>query len=141
MSGSKASTQANQTSTTTDKRVAADNGAIVLGEGARLEQLSDDVAIKAIESTTGAARAINADSLSFGRDVFDLGTDVVGKAIEGVTDTVATNAKLAESLSTVAIQNLEKNKRDAEADTTQTLGKYAAVAGTVIAAALILRRK
>jgi hypothetical protein len=143
MSSSRASTQANQQTTSTDNRIAADNGAIALSGGSTLIQdtLSDDVAIAAIENSTGAAKEITKESLGFAGNVVDTGADVVSQALAAAKDTVSTNARLAENLSTVAISKLEANAADASNRTVENVAKYAAIGAAVIAVAVVLRKK
>lgn len=157
-SASKSSTKTD--TYTTDNRVGADNGAIVLGAGAQLvnETLSDDVAEAALETAgdvaeTGletsadmaetAARAaltINSDSLDFAGNVVDTAATLMGKQVAASTAAVDTNSALAARVSELAIENMEANKNDATAQTVQEVAKYAATAVAVAAGLYFLSK-
>lgn len=158
MSKSKSSSQANQTTSQQDNRIAASDSAIAVGAGATLvqETVSDDIAVSAIEESTRVAR----EGLATSRDVVDSGADLARDLNSdsltfagGVLDTAASvfERQLSEStaaqrgLAETAIQNIEKNKRDADSDVIQTVAKYAATAAVVIVvgvgAVLLIRRK
>lgn len=151
MSKSRSHSEANQTSLAQDQRVAASDNAIALSAGATLTQVdvSDTVAVAALEQTAGvaetaieestsAARAINADSLDFAGSVVDTASDLFTRQLETASDTQQTVADLAQGLSTLAITNLEKNKRDPDSDVIQTVAKYATTAAAVVAGVVVL---
>ncbi|HQF38262.1 MAG TPA: hypothetical protein PK322_04005 [Opitutaceae bacterium] len=160
MSASASKSVTNTPTTTTDNRVGADNGAIVLGAGAQLvnETLADDVAETALdtagevakaglqtsadmaETAARAALTINADSLDFAGNVVDGAAAIMGKQVAASTAAVDSNSALAARVSELAIENMEANKNDATAQTVQEVAKYAATAAAAAAGIYFLSK-
>lgn len=153
MSRSSSSSQANQTSNVTDQRTAASDQAIAVGAGATLIQdtVSDEIAVAALEEMgktardvtargTDAAVELNDRGLDFGEAVVEAAAAGLGKQLDTVRASNETNAKLAETLATVAIENLEANKRDPESDAMVKIGTGIAVAAAVVGVAYVLSR-
>lgn len=141
---SKSKSEANQTQTQIDNRVAADGNAIVLGAGAKLEQLSDDVALAALDTakdTASSAFDSSVDqleksldfagdsvdrSLSYGERIFAGANDTINKQLQIADSAGERNAALAQALASEAIGNVTKSANP-DAANTQTLIKWGAV--------------
>ena len=146
MSASASKSEANQTSTTAnyDNRVAADNGAVVVGSGssATFESMDKEVALAAI---TGAgdmakrqadlAHSVTDDSLSFAKGIVDSGATLIGKQLDTSREVQQDNNALATALSTLAVNSANPN---ATVNDTVKQVAIAGVAGVVLLAGLML---
>lgn len=92
-----------------------------------------DFSGRALDTVAG----VNRDSLDFADRFGSQSLAAVGRAtsesIDLASDLNQQNARLAESITKTAVENLEKNKRDPDSDVIQTLGKYAGIAASIIA--------
>lgn len=155
MSASASKSSADTSTISTDNRVAADNGSIVLGQGATLETLSDDVALSALqtagsvaetglstaarlsETSAEVAKTVNADSLDFAGNVIDTASSLLARQIKSV-DTATENAA---ATSKTAIEQVVRNAADPTNTTLQDVAKYAAIGGVALAAVWLLKKK
>ena len=144
-SASKSPAETSSSTTNIDKRIVADNGAIVLGDGSKLETVSDDIALGAIDAmlkttTAGAALAskLSEDSYSFAKNITGQSNATTTEALDTVRENNAAMSSVMETTATM----LQKNANP-QADTNNTAIKLAAgvAAAAVVGAVLIAVRK
>ena len=128
-----------------DKRIVADNGAIVLGDGSKLETVSDDIALGAIDAMlkgTQSGMALagkgNEDSLNFAKNISGQSVTIQQQALDTVRESNASTSGLTE----VMLAAMQKNTQPATTSNDAAMKIVAGVAAAaVVGAVLITRRK
>jgi hypothetical protein len=144
-SASKSSAETKSETSNVDKRIVADNGAIVLGDGSKLETVSDDIALGAIHdmlsaSQTGMALAgkVNEDSLNFAQNISGQSVTIQSQALDTVRESNASTSGLTE----VMLAAMQKNTQPATTSNDSAMKIVAGVAAVaVIGAVVAFRRK
>ncbi len=159
---SSSSTSYSSTTSLTDQSAnAGGEGSIAVGPGASLniETLSDNVALSALDSNKEVSKAAIDSSASLAAGVADKSSKLAMATINTVADTQAlvykdqeearnrsalseqNNTSLARTLSELAVKNVAESKRDPDNQLLITLGKYAAIALSVVTVGYFLARK
>ena len=96
-SASKSSANTSTSSTSIDRRIAADGGSIVVGDGSHLEVLSDDVALASMSNSSETARNAMSLAATVNDDALSANKAVVGAALDSVSEANHNQAALANS--------------------------------------------
>ena len=145
LSASKSSANTSTTTNNTDRRVAADNGAIVLGDGSTYQSMDAEVAKLAISSAVDTER-VNADllnsvhtgNLQFASHVTDTAADLVTKQLQSNATTLSDNNQLAETLTKLAVASANPNATSNDA--LKQVATVAAVGAVAIAGFALLKK-
>lgn len=140
-SASKTSAPVTTETTTIDRRVAADNGAIVLGDGSKLETMSDDVAMQAISAALATTQtgAVLADSLT--GKALEFAKTASGQSYKSVTealDAVRENNASASATQETALALVAKNASPGSANTEMAMKLAAGVAVAAIVGGAVM---
>lgn len=139
-SASKSSANTSATTENIDKRIVADGGAIVLGDGSKLETVSDDIALGAINAMlqttqTGAALAgkLNEDSLTLAQNLSGQSAKIQTEALDTVRESNASTSAMTEN----AMALIAKNAQPATAINSTALYIAGGIAALAVGAALL----
>lgn len=136
-SASKSEASTSSSSTSIDKRIAADGGAIVLGDGSKLETVSDDIALGAIDAmlkTTVNGMAltgkVNDDALAFAKNITGQSNALQTQALDTIRESNASATGLMET----TLAAMQKNTQPASTtnDLALKIGAGIAVAGLLV---------